>query len=178
MHITATTQLNLPDALEVEREAFGTEDEAELIRELLADPTAMPTISLLAYEQDTAVGHILLTNSTLTGHEDLKTMILGPLAVVSERQRTGVGTALIKEALAKARESGVRLVFVLGIPEYYPRHGFHAPAEALGFEPPYPLAEGDEQAWMVQELSPGFIGQVAGRVVAADAFMRPEYWRE
>lgn len=114
MHITATTQSNLPDALEVKREAFGTEDEADVTRQLLA----------------------------------------------------------------KARKSGVRLVFVLGIPEYYPRHGFQAPAEARGFEPPYPLAEGDEQAWMVQELSPGFIGQVNGRVVAADAFMRPEYWRE
>jgi hypothetical protein len=31
---------------------------------------------------------------------------------------------------------------------------------------------------MVQELSPGFIGHVKGKVAAANAFMRPEYWRE
>ena len=178
VHITATTELNLPDALEVERRAFGSKEEAELVRQLLSDPTAMPVISLLAYQHDTAAGHILLTNATLLGHADLEVMILGPLAVVPERQRTGVGAALVIEALAESRERGVDLVFVLGIPEYYPRHGFRAPAEAFGFEPPYPLAEGDEQAWMVQELRPGVIGHVRGRVAAADSFMRPEYWRE
>ncbi len=178
LRIVATTDQNTADMLRVEREAFGEDDDAELTRQLMTDSTALPMISLLAYDQEAAVGHILLTNATLTGHEDIKTMILAPLAVVPGNQRIGVGTALTLEALKQAGELGVQLVFVLGSPEYYPRHGFLAPAEPLGFEPPYPIPKDAQPAWMVQELSPGLIGQVQGRVVPADSLMRPEYWRE
>ena len=47
-------------------------------------------------------------------------------------------------------ESGVELVFVLGHPDYYPRHGFK-PAGALGFEAPYPIPDKNVNAWMVQK---------------------------
>jgi putative acetyltransferase len=70
---------------------------------------------------------------------------------------------------------GVELVFVLGHPSYYPRHGFE-PAIRLGLMAQYPISP--EEAWMVRALRPGVIGQVRGTVVAADAMNRPEYWRE
>ena len=74
-------------------------------------------------------------------------------------------------------ESGVELVFVLGHPEYYPRHGF-TPAGALGFEAPYPIPDEHAEAWMVQELRPGVIGSVCGRVICADMLNKPEHWHE
>jgi putative acetyltransferase len=72
---------------------------------------------------------------------------------------------------------GVELVFVLGHPGYYPRHGF-TPAGVLGFHAPYPIPEKNADAWMVQELHPGVIGRARGKILCADAINRPEYWRE
>ena len=37
----------------------------------------------------------------------------------------GVGTALVREALDRARAAGWKGVFVLGDPPYYARFGFH-----------------------------------------------------
>jgi putative acetyltransferase len=71
----------------------------------------------------------------------------------------------------------VELVFVLGHPDYYPRHGF-VPAGVLGFEATYAIEEKNAGAWMVQELRPGVIGAVNGRIVCADVLDRPEHWRE
>ncbi len=89
----------------------------------------------------------------------------------------GVGGQLIKEGLKLLSESGVELVFVLGHPEYYPRHGFK-PAGALGFEAPYPIPDEHANAWMVQELRPGVIGSVSGKIICADVLNHPEHWRE
>ena len=89
----------------------------------------------------------------------------------------GVGGHLIEEGLRRLSASGVDLVFVLGHPDYYPRHGFR-PAGALGFKAPYPIPDKNADAWMVQELRPGLIGTVRGTVVCADALDKPEYWRE
>ena len=73
--------------------------------------------------------------------------------------------------------NGVDLVFVLGHPGYYPRHGFRT-AGVLGFDAPYPIPAKDADAWMVQELRPGFIGKIKGPVACAAALDHPEHWRE
>jgi putative acetyltransferase len=74
-------------------------------------------------------------------------------------------------------ESGVELVFVLGHPDYYPRYGFK-PAGVLGYEAPYPIPDEQADAWMVQELRPGVIDSVSGKVICADVMNQPEHWRE
>jgi putative acetyltransferase len=68
-------------------------------------------------------------------------------------------------------------VFVLGHPEYYPRFGFR-PAGALGMDAPYPIPERHADAWMVQALRPGLLGQVRGTVRCADTLNDPRHWRE
>jgi len=178
LRIRKATESDLTDVLLVESRAFGGNEEAELVNGLLSDPSAMPLLSLLAFEDERAVGHVLFTNVRLTGTEDtVSASILAPLAVVPEAQRQGVGTRLVQEGLRLLSEAEVDLVFVLGHPEYYPRHGF-TPAGALGFEASYPILEKNAKAWMVQALRPGLIGSVRGKVVCADALDRPEYWRE
>jgi len=103
--------------------------------------------------------------------------ILAPLAVVPDRQRQGIGGALIERDLQMLRRSGVDLVFVLGHPDYYPRHGFE-PAGSLGFAAPFPIPPKDAGAWMVQAMRPGLTGSLRGTVLCADSMNRPEYWRE
>ncbi|MGK7896215.1 MAG: GNAT family N-acetyltransferase [Xenococcus sp. (in: cyanobacteria)] len=178
MFIREATDLDLKDVLEVERLAFGRDEEAELVRDLLNDPSAQPILSLLAFKDDLAVGHILFTTAHLTNKQNtIAIAILAPLAIVPDFQKQGIGSKLIKRGLQLLSRSGVALVFVLGHPEYYPRHGFK-PAGCLGLEAPYPIPQEHSDAWMVQALRPSVIGSVFGKVICADALNKPEYWIE
>jgi len=178
LHIRKTSDSDLEDILFVERIAFGRDEEAELVRELLFDPSAKPILSLLAFKDDKAVGHILFTTARLEERQDnVSIAILAPLAVVPDAQRQGIGGKLIEKGLQLLSKSGVDLVFVLGHPEYYPRHGFE-PAGKLGFEAPYSIPDEQADAWMVKALRPGIIDSVSGKVICADTFNRPEHWQE
>lgn len=181
LKIRKSTQVDLSDVLYVEKQAFGDDEGAEiveLVTKLLNDPSAMPLLSLLAVNNEQAIGHILFTKAHLSeAKESISAAILAPLAVIPSAQGKGVGGQLIKEGLRRLSDAGVQLVFVLGHPEYYPRHGFR-PAGVLGFEATYPILEKNANAWMVQELCPGIIGSVKGKVVCADALNQPEYWCE
>jgi putative acetyltransferase len=178
MEIIEAGAADLDRVLEVEKTAFGSDEEAELVRKLLLDETAKPLLSLLALEAEKAVGHILFTNAGLTGSAaGVRVSILAPLAVIPEAQNTGIGGRLIEEGLRLLKEQGGELVFVLGHPGYYPRHGFQ-PAGALGLDAPYPIPENDADAWMVRELRPGILGTVSGKVVCAEKLDQPEYWAE
>jgi putative acetyltransferase len=175
--IRPTRADELHAVLRVHRLAFGHEDEASLVRNLLADPSAQPTVSLLALAGEEPVGHVLFTRATLVGADETRVALLAPLAVVPTWQRQGVGGALTRAGLSMLRAQGVELCFVLGHPGYYPRHGF-VPAGVRGLEAPYPIPEKDAGAWMVQELWPGTAAQVSGRLVPAEKLRRAEYWRE
>ena len=178
MYIREVSDSDLDDVLFVERVAFGHDEEAELVKELLADPSAKPILSLLAFQEDRPVGHILFTAAHLTSSQSQKAIaLLAPLAVVPDAQKQGIGSKLIETGLQLLSQSGVDLVFVLGYPEYYSRHGFKA-AGCLGFAATYPIPQEHSDAWMVQALRPGIIGSVRGKVICADALNKPEYWRE
>ncbi|MBL1226161.1 GNAT family N-acetyltransferase [Enterococcus sp. BWR-S5] len=161
----------------IEELAFGETDEAILVEKLVADSTAEPNMSLLAYEGQQAIGHILFTKGSIVGAEEqLSVMILGPLAVLPDYQKQGIGGLLVQEGLSRLERMGVDLVFVLGHIEYYPRHGFR-PALPQGFQPPYPTKKGLEDAWMVLDLSKKQKAvDCRGKVRCSDAFMLPEYW--
>lgn len=165
----------------VHRAAFG-ESEASVISELVADlsvdATARPLLSLVAAVDDLVVGHILFSRAhVIDPTRRVDAAILAPLSVHPQHQGRGMGGQLIREGLQQLRSSRVELVFVLGHPGYYPRYGF-VTAGAQGFEPPYPLLPEQADAWMVQELRPGILGQVRGTVVCAKALDQPRYWRE
>ena len=178
MKIRKALETDLNDVLEVERLAFGYDKEAELVRALLQDPSAEPLLSLLAFNDHRAVGHILFTAAQLSEAGDkVSIRLLAPLAIVPDAQKQGIGGKLVEQGLSMLGRSGVDLVFVLGHPDYYPRLGF-TPAESLGFEAPYPIPDEHSGAWMVQALRPGVIGTVIGKIICADALNRPEHWRE
>ena len=178
VYIRTATDADLSEVLSIERLAFGHDTEAELVRVLLDDPSAKPFVSLLAFTNDRAVGHILFTAARLTKTDHRASIaILAPLAIVPDAQKQGIGGMLIERGLQLLSKSGVDLVFVLGHPAYYPRYGFK-PAGQLGFEAPHPIPDEHADAWMVHALRPGVIGTVRGKVMCADGLNQPEYWRE
>ena len=119
----------------------------------------------------------MFSRVSLDTDSSLSISILAPLAVIPEYQRQGIGGKLIGAGIDIISKTGVGLVFVLGHPGYYPRHGFK-PAGVLGFKAPYPIPEKDAGAWMVRELRPDIIGKAEGSVICSKALDRPEYWRE
>ncbi|WP_193367126.1 GNAT family N-acetyltransferase [Pelagibius marinus] len=178
MQIRETSADDLPAVMRLQEAAFGQAEEAELTRAILADPTAAPTLSLLAQDDGKVLGHVLFSRVRLTGPaSDCAAAILAPLAVLPEAQGRGVGGRLIEAGLARLRERGVALVFVLGDPAFYNRFGFQA-AGRQGLAAPYPIPEEHAEAWRVQALNGVVLGRLRGSVICGDSLMRPELWRE
>jgi putative acetyltransferase len=107
--------------------AFGGPTEAQLVDELRDDGDL--ALALVAEDAGDVVGYVAF--SPLKSPE--RALALAPLAVAPERQRRGIGAALIAEALRQVRASGWRIAFVLGEPEFYERFGFTL-GTAAGFD--------------------------------------------
>lgn len=148
----------------VHTEAFGRRSEARLVDRLREE--ARPIASLVAEERGEIVGHVLFTPVTLAGHDDLRPMGLGPMAVRPDRQRRGNGSELVLWGLDACERLGCRTVFVLGHPGFYRRFGFR-PASGFGIGSEYPDA-GD--AFMALELVPGALEGRSGTVRCHPAF--------
>jgi putative acetyltransferase len=127
---------DLPTILDVHRRAFGDEGEvvAGLVEALLSDdPDA---VSLVAEDGGEVVGHVLFSRSLLDAPRRLvQVSVLSPLGVLPERQRQGIGAALVSRGLELMDERGVPVVFLEGDPRYYSRLGF-GPGTGLGFRKP------------------------------------------
>ena len=102
--------------------AFGRPDEAGLVAALTDDGDA--TISLVAEHDGEVIGHILLSPMRAS----FRALGLAPISVVPSAQRQGVGGALIRAAIDRARADGWRAIFLLGEQDYYGRFGFSAAA--------------------------------------------------
>ena len=111
-------------------DAFGGEQEAELVDGLRRDGAL--SVSLVAEVDGHLVGHVALSPLKSPPHA----FALAPVAITSIRQRQGIGSALIREAIEIAAEEGADMIFVLGEPAYYQRFGF-APETAAPFPSPY-----------------------------------------
>ncbi|MGC9369812.1 MAG: GNAT family N-acetyltransferase [Paracoccaceae bacterium] len=175
MDIRTATESDHAALLEMQRRAFPDDPAIpRLVADLMADPGAAPLLSLVVTEDDEIVGHVLFSCARVEG-TDLAAAIMAPVGVRPGHQGRGVGSAMIREGLARLRRAGCALVFVLGDPGYYGRFGF-VPAGARGYPAPYPVPPEHDAAWQVLPLAAG--PQPAGTVRCAPALDRREYWLE
>jgi putative acetyltransferase len=103
------------------------EGEVRLIARLRADGDVV--VELAALEAGAVIGHVMFSRLTV----DPPNRKIGALAPVSARigrQRGGVGSALIREGLARCAAQGYDVVAVMGDPDYYRRFGFTREAAA------------------------------------------------
>ncbi|PKL39236.1 MAG: N-acetyltransferase [Spirochaetae bacterium HGW-Spirochaetae-1] len=165
--------------MEVEELAFGYDKEAILTASLLKDKTAKPILSLLAFDNYEAIGHILFTRVYIDEMINQPLLhILAPLAVKPDYQKQGIGGLLIMEGLKRLKEMGSEMVFVLGHIEYYPKFGFVPNAQINGFSAPFPIPEEFKDAWMVQSLNSRKLYNKTGKIICANELNKPEHWRE
>jgi len=110
--------------------AFGQPDEVDLVERLHADGDVVA--SLVAEEGGVIIGHVLLSRM----RAPFRALGLAPVSVAQARQGSGVGSALIREAIRLARDADYEVIFVLGEQGYYGRFGFQVEG-ARGFASPY-----------------------------------------
>ena len=95
----------------------------------LRDANAL-TISLVAEDDKKLVGHIAFSPVTISdGSPDWYG--LGPISVLPELQKQGIGKSLIREGLSLLRSLGAKGCALVGDPEYYERFGFSSPANLV-----------------------------------------------
>lgn len=126
----AITQL-VQTAFATAKVSDGTEQ--EFVKHLRASGNYIPSLALVAVEEEELIGHIMLTRTRLhpTKGGEVAVLLLAPLCVKLEKRNQGVGGALVEASFRQARQLGYPAVFLLGDPAYYGRFGFRA-AEGYG----------------------------------------------
>ena len=139
----------------IERGGIGCPYEHWMVNELRKRDGILP-LSLVAVicsgEIEELVGHIICSKAEVrTENGKIPVLNMGPISVLPEYQRRGVGKALIYAMIEKAKKLGYGAILFFGRPEYYPQFGFKEAAEfgvadAEGYN--YP-------SFMGMELIPG-----------------------
>ena len=112
---------------EVNRRAFGQEQESNIVDALRTNGGVL--LSLVAIMDDRAIGNIIY--SPVSVGDMVKGAALGPMAVLPEHQRQGIGSKLVEAGNRKMKDAGYPFIIVVGHAEYYPRFGFR-PANEYG----------------------------------------------
>jgi putative acetyltransferase len=116
--------------------AFGGEAEAGLVEALALDGDLV--LAAVAREGAVPVGFIAFSRLVVESEDGpFAAVALAPLAVAPERQRRGIGAALIGFAHEDLKSRGEALSVVLGETRYYSRFGYST-GRAAGFGSPYP----------------------------------------
>lgn len=147
--------------------AFEDRSVAEFAVAIRASAGYVADLCFVAEDDGEIVGHTMLSHVGLEGHVDV--LILTPMFVRPDRQRQGIGAALVRAALAAADEREEPLVLCEGVPAYYPQFGFRSATE-LGLlrpDPNIPAA-----AWMAIPLRT-YDPCIRGRVVYPPFFPGP-----
>lgn len=137
------------------------------LKHLLPQKTSLfnKELSLIAFESNEAVGHILFYPLTIeTINKRVTSLGLVPLGVKPRFQKKGHGSKLIKEGLKKAKKLGYLSVFVVGDPKYYGQFGFKV-VKAIKNDREFP-----EESFLGLELIKGALKGISGTVIYPSEF--------
>lgn len=101
---------------------------------IMRDHTSfVPELDLVATDGERIVGNVMYLRSYIAGDDGnrYEVLSLGPIGVLPEYQRKGIGGMLIARTKEIAKALGFRAILLCGDPDYYTRQGFVA-AETLG----------------------------------------------
>jgi putative acetyltransferase len=150
---------DIPFIREANKQAFGQLQEADLVDKLRQN--CHDRLSLVAVAEHQVIGHILFSPATIHSEGGpIQGMGLGPMAVLPDYQRQGVGAELVRAGLKRLENKGCPFVVVLGHAEYYPRFGFE-PASRLGIRSEW---EVPDEAFMIRVLKKSEMQGLSGLV--------------
>lgn len=112
-------------------------------------------------DADRLVGTVRLWNVKLG--DGAQALLLGPLAVEPTVKSGGIGSALMRQAIAEARRLGHGAILLVGDPDYYARFGFSSEkTTALAMPGPY-----ERHRFLALELVDGWLDGAAGTLKAS-----------
>jgi putative acetyltransferase len=114
---------------DVNKRAFGQDQEGNIVDALRSNGAVL--LSLVATLNGRVVGHIMYSPLSVGG--EITGAALGPMAVLPEHQRQGIGSRLVEAGNRKLKDAGCLFIIVLGHANYYPRFGFR-PASTHGIK--------------------------------------------
>lgn len=122
----------------VTREAFWNQyspgcSEHYLLHIMRDSPDFVAELDFVALDKGRIVGNVVCLKTLVQGDDgnDYEILSLGPISVLPEYQRRGIGGRLIEQTRCTAREMRFCAILLYGDPAYYSRHGFVA-AETQG----------------------------------------------
>jgi predicted N-acetyltransferase YhbS len=159
---------------ELTREAFwGSMDhrtcdgEHLLVHKLRKQPCFVPELDFVAEAEGQLAGHIIYSRARVitAAGDEIEVLTFGPLSVLPEYKKKGVGSALMRHSITEAKILGYAII-IYGHPDYYPRFGFR-PASAFGIT----SQDGRSfDALMALPLYDGALGGVTGRFVCDEVY--------
>ena len=106
--------------------AFLNEEHSSHTEQFIVDSlrkNGQLTISLVAVENSSIVGHVAISPVTISSGET-GWYGLGPISVWPNKQGLGIGSLLMNASLEKLKQLGGKGCVLLGDPNYYSRFGF------------------------------------------------------
>jgi len=129
MIIRKENQSDIGAITDITKAAFGnhpySQNTEQFIINALRAANAL-TLSLVAEMDGLLVGHIAFSPVTFTDGSQ-NWYGLGPVSVLPDYQKQGIGTKLVNQGLDLLKELGVRGCVLVGDPKYYERFGFKSP---------------------------------------------------
>ena len=155
----------------------ASEGEAEgaligkLAAELFETTDHRDLFNYVAVDANCVVASIFFTRLEFNNHCDA--FILGPVAVNSDRQREGIGQALIRHGLNDLKDRGVEFVLTYGDPTFYRKVDFQQISPTT-IRAPFKLSQ--PEGWLGQSLGEKSIESLTGACACVNAFNDPVNW--
>ena len=146
------------------RDAFWGEFEPGCCEHYLAHilrgaPCFIPELDFVTEQDGQLIASIMFSRGSIDrpNGSRIEAITFGPLSVAPAWKGHGVGAALLRHALDRARDMGFGIVCLHGHPDYYPRFGFR-PAREYGISDDYGVGD----ALLAFALRPGALDDAAG----------------
>jgi predicted N-acetyltransferase YhbS len=146
--------------------SFGLSRRTKSSYRLREGNTAIPGLSLVVRDAELGLSGTISFWPLKIGDAGTDALLLGPLAVHPSRQNLGIGLALMREGIARAKRRGHRLMLLVGDAPYYARVGFRKLPENLLLMP----GPVDPERFLYLELEAGALDCAHGLVLPPHRF--------
>jgi len=144
-------------------------DEHLVLNKIRKSESYIEELDLIAVDGEKIIGHMISTRAKVVDPDNngYEVLCVGPICVLPELQKKGIGSKLIKHSILIAGKLGYKGMILFGNPDYYHRFGFKNAKEfgittkdGQNFEP-----------FMALELKEGSLKDVKGKFFEDASFM-------
>ena len=143
----------------------------ELASNLMSSTSSQDLFAYVAIEDKQIIGCIFF--SRLLFDTPIDAFILSPVAIHTKYQGQGIGQKLINFGIEQLKQTGVKLIFTYGDPNFYSKVGFIGIIEEIA-KAPFKLSQ--PEGWLCQSLDGSEIKPLAGTARCVEALSNPELW--